>query len=163
MVEFVRMSLPVLASYSALGLLFAAAFHWRGLHALDPGSHGTGIGFRLLIAPGIVALWPLLALRWWRARRGDSFLGEQDAPFSSRRLRATHALGWKALAMIVPLVVAAALWWRPKDAPRSMVPTSHHLQKPSHQTDRAPSAAGGAGKFKQGNALALGARRSGLP
>jgi hypothetical protein len=119
MTEFVRACLLVMAAYGALGLLFALPFHWRGLPALDAGAHGAGLGFRLLITPGVVALWPLLALRWARARQGGSFLGGQEAPVSPRRLRATHAHAWKALAVLVPMVVGAALWWRPAEAQSS--------------------------------------------
>lgn len=119
MTEFVRACLLVLAAYGALGLLFAPAFHWRGLAALDSGAHGAGPGFRLLITPGVIALWPLLAVLWARARRGGSSSDGQEAPVSPRRLRATHALAWKALAVLVPVMVGAALWWRPAEAQSS--------------------------------------------
>jgi uncharacterized membrane protein YhaH (DUF805 family) len=115
MIESVRTSLQALAAYGALGLLFAVAFHLRGLTALDLGSQGAGIGFRLLITPGVVALWPLLALRWRRTRHVGTVLGGQDAPVSPRRLRAAHAFSWQALAVLSPLTVAAILWWRPLD------------------------------------------------
>jgi len=153
MVEFVRTSLLALAAYGVLGLFFAFVFHLRGLHTLDTGSRGTGLGFRLLITPGIVALWPLLAWRWRAARRGGSFLGGTDSPVSARQLRATHALAWKALALTAPVMVAAALWWRPKEAPSSRIPTSSH----------APSAAGSANHLKRGNASAFGVWSPGLP
>ncbi len=113
MIELGRAGWLVLAVYLALGLRFAIAFQWRGLAALDAGTHGAGWGFRLLITPGLVALWPLLTLRAHRARHGGSFLGGQDAPISPRRLRATHALAWKALAVLGPLLVGAAVLFRP--------------------------------------------------
>ena len=51
--------------YLALGLLMLLPFQVWGLARVDaaPGTRG----FRILISPGIVALWPLLALRWARA------------------------------------------------------------------------------------------------
>ncbi|HTH49329.1 MAG TPA: hypothetical protein VMB21_17565 [Candidatus Limnocylindria bacterium] len=113
MIELVRAGWLVLAVYLALGLRFALAFQWRGLAELDAGTHGAGWGFRLLITPGLVALWPLLSLRARRARHGDSFLGGQDRPVSPHRLRATQALAWKALAVLGPLIVGAALLTRP--------------------------------------------------
>ena len=113
MIELVRAAWLVLVVYLALGLRFAIAFQWQGLAALDAGAQGAGWGFRLLITPGLVALWPLLSLRARRARYGGSFLGGQDAPVSPRRLRATHSLTWKALAVLGPLIIGAALLSRP--------------------------------------------------
>ncbi|MFN7936582.1 MAG: hypothetical protein U0R19_24885 [Bryobacteraceae bacterium] len=55
-----------LGLYTAAGVVFAAVFMWRGADRVDAGAHGAGLGFRLLIAPGCVALWPLLAVRWRR-------------------------------------------------------------------------------------------------
>ena len=53
-------------SYVLCGLAFALAFLTRGIRRVDPVANGSGIGFRALILPGTVALWPLLALRWAR-------------------------------------------------------------------------------------------------
>jgi hypothetical protein len=53
--------------YAALGLLFAIVFALRGVQAVDRLAAGSGAGFRLLILPACVALWPLLLLRWLRA------------------------------------------------------------------------------------------------
>jgi hypothetical protein len=53
-----------LGAYAALGLLFAVAFLARGIERLDPGAHGSGWGFRLIVLPGVLAFWPLLLRRW---------------------------------------------------------------------------------------------------
>lgn len=50
--------------YALLGLLFAVAFVSVGVTRVDAAARGTGLGFRLLILPGVVALWPLLLQRW---------------------------------------------------------------------------------------------------
>jgi len=55
-----------LTGYTLLGLGFALLFVTRGVTRVDPAARGTGWGFRLLLLPGAVALWPLLARRWWR-------------------------------------------------------------------------------------------------
>jgi hypothetical protein len=52
------------AAYAALGAAFAAAFVTRGVSRIDPGAKGSQWGFRLLIVPGVVALWPYLLGRW---------------------------------------------------------------------------------------------------
>ena len=53
-----------LGVYVALGFLFAIAFVSIGAARIDPGARGAPLGFRLLIFPAAVALWPLLARRW---------------------------------------------------------------------------------------------------
>ncbi len=55
----------VIEIYFALGLLMLVPFQLWGLPRVD--ATGGTWGFRLIISPGIVALWPLLALRWRRA------------------------------------------------------------------------------------------------
>ena len=52
------------AVYAACGLVFAAAFVTAGVGRLDPAARGTSWGFRLLIVPGTVALWPWLTRKW---------------------------------------------------------------------------------------------------
>ncbi len=54
----------LLGVYAALGLIFALAFVTRGVGRVDPAAREGTWGFRLLILPGTVALWPLLARRW---------------------------------------------------------------------------------------------------
>ena len=41
-----------LGLYLVLGLLFAVAFHLKGLRRIDPATEGGTIGFRLIILPG---------------------------------------------------------------------------------------------------------------
>ncbi len=53
-----------LGVYVALGFLFAIAFVSAGVARIDPAARGASLGFRLLIFPASVALWPLLARRW---------------------------------------------------------------------------------------------------
>ena len=65
-VWFVR----IFAAYGALGLVFAAAFVARGIHRVDPVAAGAPLGFRLIVVPGVAALWPLLVVRWARAAGG---------------------------------------------------------------------------------------------
>lgn len=54
--------------YLGLGLVFAILFLSRGLQKVDPAAHGSGWGFRLIILPGTVALWPLLLNRWMKVK-----------------------------------------------------------------------------------------------
>ncbi len=52
--------------YLLAGLAFAVPFALVGVGEIDPhAAHGTW-GFRLLLVPGTILLWPLLAHRWLR-------------------------------------------------------------------------------------------------
>jgi len=52
------------AAYAALGAAFALAFLAFGVDRIDHGAKGAGLLFRLMIVPGLIALWPLMLLRW---------------------------------------------------------------------------------------------------
>jgi hypothetical protein len=56
--------LDLLGVYAGAGLLFAIAFLTVGISRVDPDSKGSGVGFRLIILPGVAALWPVLLTRW---------------------------------------------------------------------------------------------------
>ena len=52
--------------YLLCGILFAIPFVLVGVARIDPhAAHGSW-GFRILITPGTILLWPLLAGRWVR-------------------------------------------------------------------------------------------------
>ena len=56
--------LILLGVYLICGLVFALPFALFGVGKIDPhATHGSW-GFRLLIIPGTMALWPLLLRRW---------------------------------------------------------------------------------------------------
>ena len=66
MVAFAQALTFVLAVYVVAGVAFAVPFVLRGVNRVDPVAGEGTWGFRLIIVPGVVALWPLLALRWLR-------------------------------------------------------------------------------------------------
>ncbi len=55
--------------YLALGALFAIAFAVRGASAIDPAAAGAHWGFRILVIPGAIALWPFMLRKWIAARQ----------------------------------------------------------------------------------------------
>jgi hypothetical protein len=55
--------ISVAGVYAAIGLVFALLFVTRGVSRVDPAAIGGSVGFRILIIPGTVALWPLLMRR----------------------------------------------------------------------------------------------------
>ena len=67
----IALILLVLAAHLALGALFALPFLARGVALIDPATRGSSPWFRVLILPGVAALWPVLAVRWARSR-GDT-------------------------------------------------------------------------------------------
>lgn len=122
MTAVVECLLAVAGFYLAMGVLFGSAFHLLGLRRLDVAAAGAGVGFRLLITPGVIALWPLLALRWWRPAVTSQLLGNAESPVSPKALRGRHQLAWRLLAALGPLVLAAALGWRPQSVPGTPIP-----------------------------------------
>ncbi len=57
-------------AYGAAGLVLALAFLLWGIDRIDPTAAGA-YAFRPLLLPGLVLLWPLVAIRWATlARRG---------------------------------------------------------------------------------------------
>lgn len=63
---FVRAFVFCFAAYAATGLLFASIFVFRGVQQVDSEARGSGVGFRLLILPGVAAFWPMFLHRWVR-------------------------------------------------------------------------------------------------
>ena len=54
----------ITALYLLVGVVFALAFVGWGVGRIDPDARTGTWGFRVLIFPGVVALWPVLARRW---------------------------------------------------------------------------------------------------
>ena len=55
-----------LGIYGAAGVAFAVPFALKGAGTIDPAAKGGTWGFRLLTFPGVVALWPLMFVKWRR-------------------------------------------------------------------------------------------------
>jgi hypothetical protein len=58
----------LLLAYCATGIFFGVLFITYGISRVDPVARGARLGFRVIVLPGVVALWPFLLIRW--ARRG---------------------------------------------------------------------------------------------
>ncbi len=63
-IEFARLVVGAAGLYLAAGAVFAAAFVAFGAGRIDPAAKGAPLGFRLLVLPGAIALWPYLLARW---------------------------------------------------------------------------------------------------
>jgi hypothetical protein len=60
MIAVVEGLIAALTGYAVLGFVFALWFVAAGVTRLDPNARGSGIAFRVIILPGVAALWPLL-------------------------------------------------------------------------------------------------------
>jgi hypothetical protein len=107
--------LSVAAAYAACGVVVAALFLARWCKMFDPSAIGGTWGFRVLIVPGIVALWPVILAKVLSVRRGGSAQGPAETPVRAETLRRNHGIAFIALAILGPLLFAVALVWR---APR---------------------------------------------
>jgi len=56
--------LAILGAYVLCGFVIGVVFVWKGVEKIDPDAKNASIGFRLIILPGVIAFWPLLAQRW---------------------------------------------------------------------------------------------------
>ena len=93
--------LLILAIYLLLGALFALPFVFVGVNQIDSSASDSSLTFRLVIMPGVIALWPLMLLKWLGARKQLDVPADQ----SMRGLRAWHlalmlVLGFFALAAV---------------------------------------------------------------
>ena len=59
-----RVVVAIVDGYALAGVVFAFLFLPRALVGLDPRTASASWSLRLLILPGIAALWPLFAWRW---------------------------------------------------------------------------------------------------
>ncbi len=54
----------LLGVYLAIGVVFAVPFLVKGIGKIDPVAAKGTRGFKIIIFPGVIAFWPLLARRW---------------------------------------------------------------------------------------------------
>ena len=59
----------ILLLYFVVGLLFAIYFSVRGITDLDKAARGTSFLFKVLISPGVLALWPYLLMSLLKGSR----------------------------------------------------------------------------------------------
>lgn len=70
--------------YAAFGASFGVWFVLRGVGRVDPVAREGSRGFRVLILPGVAALWPLLV---WRLARGVETPPDERNPHRDRATR----------------------------------------------------------------------------
>jgi len=60
----VTIILYIVAVYLALGFLFMIPFVIKGVDRIDENAHGSSIGFRIIIIPGVIVFWIVLLKKW---------------------------------------------------------------------------------------------------
>ncbi len=124
----IEIVLALLGVYLLLGAMAAVWLH-APLAKHDPGAAGAGFMFRLLITPGLIALWPVMVRRV-RARAAQP---HPETCVSPAGLRRGHKHLTRALAVAIPLVAAVALGTRtpepvnPRGAIPSMIPEAYSI------------------------------------
>ena len=110
-----------------LGCLVAIVFLAYGADRILEDARGVYL-FRVLVAPGVVLLWPVVLWRWY-AREKDTIAWQDH--HSPRRSLA----GWLELIMsfslVALLVVAAAYVGPPEDSPEPVKLSELHMRAKS--------------------------------
>ena len=65
--QVAELFVDAIAVYGLAGLVFAVAFVIVGIQRVDSVAEHAPLGFRLIVMPGVAALWPLLLVRWLRS------------------------------------------------------------------------------------------------
>ena len=65
--QVAELLVDALTAYGLAGAVFAVAFVTMGIHRVDSLAEHAPLGFRLIVLPGVAALWPLMLVRWLRA------------------------------------------------------------------------------------------------
>jgi hypothetical protein len=68
-IDVVEGALLTIAIYVAIGSILAVPFVIFGIGRVDRSAKGAPAMFRVLVLPGVVALWPLILRRWLSPRR----------------------------------------------------------------------------------------------
>lgn len=111
------------------GFGVGVAFLLFGLDRVDPAARGA-YGFRPLLLPGLVLLWPVVVWRWLEAS------AQTTAPCRPsslrRRHKRAHAVLWLILAGLLPLGLGTALALRQHDLP---VPASLRIDAGAEEAE----------------------------
>ncbi|MCC6795580.1 MAG: hypothetical protein IT366_10715 [Candidatus Hydrogenedentes bacterium] len=129
--------LYALGIYALVGVFAALSLHARGLRVLDHSTAGAPLLFRALITPGMIALWPVLVLKWRKAARGLEAAGAPDSPVRAMGLRRIHGLAVRGLAVALPVVIAVAVVVRqPIATSEAVAPLQEPAPLPHVATER---------------------------
>jgi hypothetical protein len=67
-IDLVRATLWTAGAYVAIGVLVGVPFIVLGVGRVDRAARAAPWTFRMLVLPGVIALWPWILRRWWMSR-----------------------------------------------------------------------------------------------
>jgi hypothetical protein len=105
--------------YVFLGILACLLIQFSKLHLLDDSADGGSFGFRIVITPGIILLWPLVLYKTRASKKASDMTANGEHQASALQLRSKQRLSIVILAVIIPILFATALLARP-NAPELM-------------------------------------------
>ena len=74
---FLKVILIIMLVYLVLGIFFIIPFLIKGMSKVDEGTHGSTIGFKIIIIPGVIVFWPVLLSKWMKGNRNHGDTGSQ--------------------------------------------------------------------------------------
>lgn len=60
----IEIILSIISIYLIFGFVFAIAFVSKGINRVDEGAHGSTLGFKIIIIPGVIVFWIFLLKKW---------------------------------------------------------------------------------------------------
>jgi len=106
-IPITQAALAILALYLVLGIVVGLFLGIAGLKRIDHAAKGAPIGFRVVIFPALVALWPFMLMKWIRAGKGACY-PNPEKPVGFLALLAAQRWGFVLLVLVVaPLGVLA--------------------------------------------------------
>jgi tellurite resistance protein TehA-like permease len=112
----------VFVAYVLLGIVVAVYIHFFALHLLDDSANGGSIGFRILVTPGIIGLWPIVLSKANDVKKDIKVGSDPNSPFSARQIRSGQKVLIQFLTVIILVLLATALIKRPEPYPSSVPP-----------------------------------------
>lgn len=103
--EVFRILVGILGLYAFFGVVVAALLFTRWLGIFDPSAKDGSVGFRVLVTPGIIALWPFIVMKIFLTRK-PAYGGGAET------LRRNHRIAFMLVAILGALLFTLALVWR---------------------------------------------------
>lgn len=106
MIEEVFRTLVVISgAYVVAGVGIAVLFFTRWLGVFDPSARDGSRGFRVIVTPGVIALWPWIVMKVF-------LFGKRCNGDGAEKLRRNHRIAIILVAILGTLLFAGALVWR---------------------------------------------------
>lgn len=98
--------LAIVGLYLLIGLGAAVLLQVRGLKKIDPTTAASPVGFRILITPGLIALWPILLVSWHRNATRPASYPDPEKPVGGPGL---IGLQFRTILFLIAIVMPLAL------------------------------------------------------